>query len=341
MKNLFQKLYETLLAKEDVVLITIVASSGSVPRGSGARMLVTKSGRIAGTIGGGAVEHKSIEMAQDVLFKKSSFSEYFRLHPNEIADLGMICGGDVEVSFQYLSPDSRDLTGLVEKILQLFEEKTPAWLITQVDAKDGGLSVFAKSRIYGEDLPGAVTDAIAKRPVLTECDGKRYYIEKIVDAGYVYIFGGGHVAQQLVPVLTGCCFDCIVVEDRADFADPALFENKAKTMCLPMEELDTLLPDITEDDYICVMTRGHQNDYVVQREMLKSPAGYIGVIGSRKKIASVRERLMADGYSESDIARVTAPIGLEIGSETPAEIAISIAAQLIQERAKKAGSPGG
>ena len=341
MKNLFQILYETLLAKEDVVLITIVASSGSVPRGSGARMLVTKNGRIAGTIGGGAVEHKSIEIAKKALIKKSSFSENFRLYPNDVADLGMVCGGDVEVSFCYLSSEQEKVVALTEKILQLYDEKKPTWLITKVSAQEGCLSVFTGSRIYGEDLPEEVKDAIAKKPVLMEYDGKRYYVEKIVDAGYVYIFGGGHVAQQLVPVLYRCGFDCIVVEDRADFADPALFENKAKTICLPMEELDTLLPDITEDDYICVMTRGHQNDYMVQREMLKSPAGYIGVIGSRKKIASVRERLMAEGYTDSDIARITAPIGLEIGSETPAEIAVSIVAQLIMKRAGKERSPGG
>ena len=336
MRDLFIKLYETLQAKEDAVLVTVVASSGSAPRGSGARMLVTKEGRIAGTIGGGAVEHRSIRAAMDALAGQGNRSEHFRLHPNDVADIGMICGGEVEVFFRYLS--SKDtVCALAGRIVELFAKKNPCWLITELTTEtEGALSVYtADGEHFGDDLPAEVFSACADQPVQTEIKGKRYYIERLVSAGYVYIFGGGHVAQQLVPVLSRCDFDCIVVEDREDFADPALFENRAKTICLPMEELDTLIPKITKDDFICVMTRGHKNDYLVQSAMLQTPARYIGVIGSKKKIASVRERLTADGFDEKEIARITAPIGIDIASETPAEIAVSIAAQLILERNTK------
>lgn len=336
MRKLFAKLQEILQAQEDAVLVTVVANSGSVPRGSGARMLVTKDGRVAGTIGGGAVEYRSIEAARNALAKKSSVSEHFHLHPNEVADIGMICGGEVEVFFRYIPANAKMCT-LTKQILELFEKKTPFWMITQLDAEtEGAFGVYtADHELHGDALPGEVLSACGKKPVQTEVSGKRYYIEKLVDAGYVYIFGGGHVAQQLVPVLSRCDFDCIVVEDREDFADPALFAHQAKTICMPMEQLDTLTGKITKDDYICIMTRGHQNDYLVESKMLRTPARYIGVIGSRKKIAAVSERLRSDGYTDSDIARITAPIGIEIASETPAEIAVSIAAQLISERNTK------
>ena len=342
MRNLFIKLYETLQAKEDAVLVTVIASSGSAPRGSGARMLVTKEGRIAGTIGGGAVEHRSIKAAMDALAGQGNRSEHFRLHPDDVADIGMICGGEVEVFFRYLSP-KETVCALAGKIVELFAKKNPCWLITELGTEtEGDFSVYtADGEQFGDDLPREVFAACTAQPQQTEVMGKRYYVERLVSAGYVYIFGGGHVAQQLVPVLSRCDFDCIVIEDREDFADPALFENKAKTICLPMEKLDTLIPKITKDDFICVMTRGHQNDYLVQNTMLKTPARYIGVIGSRKKIASVRERLKADGFGEDEIARITAPIGIDIASETPAEIAVSVAAQLIRERNTKKGSPPG
>ncbi len=271
MREMILKMKEAYAAGAEVMLVTIVSHSGSVPRGSGAQMAVTKDGRIAGTIGGGILEHKCILTAMETLSKKTSFQEHFSLHPDSVADLGMICGGEVEVSFRYLG------------------EKDEAW-------------------------PEVIRE-----------------MEASVRPGFVYIFGGGHVAQQLVPILTRCDFSCVVVEDRSDFADPALFEYKAKTVVLPMEELEQFAKTITEQDFVCVMTRGHQNDYEVQRAMLHSPARYIGVIGSRKKTAAVRERLKNDGFTDEDLDRITAPIGIPIGSETPAEIAVSVAAQLIKE----------
>lgn len=271
MRELILKLKEARAAGTEIMLVTIVDHSGSVPRETGARMAVAKDGRIAGTIGGGILEHKCILTAMEALSEKKSFQEHFALHPDSVADLGMICGGEVEVAFRYLAA------------------KDTAW----------------------ED-------------VIRE-------LEASVRPGHVYIFGGGHVAQQLVPILTRCDFSCVVVEDRSDFADPALFEYKAKTVVLPMEELEQFAKTITARDFVCVMTRGHQNDYEVQRAILKTPARYIGVIGSRTKIAGVRERLKGDGFTEEDLARIIAPIGIPIGSQTPAEIAVSVAAQLIKE----------
>jgi len=149
----------------------------------------------------------------------------------------------------------------------------------------------------------------------------------------VYIFGGGHVAQALVPVLTSLEFQCTVLDDREDFCKPELFPGVEKTILMDPENVTEGL-DITADDYVCIMTRGHKDDLEVEYQILQTPAGYIGVIGSAKKTAGVNQILMERGIREQELERITTPIGFRLkGAQTPAEIAICIAAQLIEVRA--------
>lgn len=336
MRELFKKLGETLKNGEDAVLVTIVASSGSTPRGSGARMLITRKGRVCGTIGGGAVEYKSEHLAAEVLQRKSSEMELFRLYKNEVADLGMICGGDVTVYFRYIPPHDESVIALTEEIESLYERGEQSWLICDItEGSDGVMAVYGKKRgIYGAEIPAEVIETLESKPVQSETGGKKFYAEKLIQAGRVYIFGGGHVAQALVPALNSVGFICMVLEDRAEFLKPELFGGFAQTKQIDMEHILEAV-DITADDYVCIMTRGHKDDYTVQRQVLKTPAYYIGVIGSKHKTAGVNAKLAAEGYGEADFARITTPIGLDIKAETPAEIAISITAQLIQVRAQR------
>lgn len=337
MRELFDQLREKIKAGEDTVLVTIVADAGSAPRGSGARMLVGAGGRIAGTIGGGAVEHESIRIAQEAIRGQRNTEQHFMLSRNDVADIGMICGGNVDVFFRYISAGDRAVTELTEALDALYEQRKPCRLIMEMTSSaDAAIGIRCDTgETFGSRFPEEMYNIAGNRPVKTEYEGRKYYIENLIRGGRVYIFGGGHVAQQLVPVLTRCDFSCVVVEDREDFADPVLFGSLAETICLPVDKIAELIPRITEDDYVCIMTRGHQNDYRALYEMLRTPACYIGVIGSRSKISATQKRLTEDGYTEKDIARITAPIGLDIRSETPAEIAVSIAAQLILVRAKK------
>ena len=336
MRELFQRLAEELRQGNDAVLVTIVASSGSTPRGAGARMLVTAVGRICGTIGGGMVEYRSEQIAQEVLQAKGSHAEHFLLRKNEVADLGMVCGGDVDVYFHYIPTGDAETLALLTEIEGLFARGEQSWLITDITVgQNGSLSVFSKkSGTFGAALPEEIYQALESRPIQHHIGGKTYYSEKLLQAGRVYIFGGGHVAQELVPALARVGFRCVVVEDRPEFADPALFSGVEETRLLETAKLDTLLPEITEDDLVCIMTRGHKDDFEVQRVMLKSKAYYIGCIGSRHKIAAINAKLMDCGYTQADVDRITKPIGLDIASETPAEIAVSIAAQLIMVRAR-------
>lgn len=158
-----------------------------------------------------------------------------------------------------------------------------------------------------------------------------YFREQMMKPGRcVYIFGGGHVAQELVPVLNHLDFSCIVFDDRPEFANSNLFPDAAKCIVGDFSNLSDYV-QIESEDFVCIMTRGHEFDYIVQKQILHTPAQYIGVMGSRKKTQIIRGKLLADGFEETQIARGKSPIGLDIHAETPAEIAISIAGELIQK----------
>ena len=137
------------------------------------------------------------------------------------------------------------------------------------------------------------------------------------------------MAQALAHILATTDFRVSVYDQRKQLVSREFFPEASARLCGPFPEALERVGTITEDDYIVIMTPGHQGDYEVLSQMLRTPAKYIGCIGSRKKIAVTRERLLADGFTEADIGRVHAPIGLPIGGETPAEVAVSVAAQLI------------
>ena len=337
MKKLFDALHAALAAGEDAVLVTIVASSGSAPRGTGARMLVTAKGRVCGTIGGGAVEYKGEHIAAEILQTKRSRQEHFRLFKNDVADLGMVCGGEVDVYFRYIPGGDAEVLRLIEQCAEIFDALEPSWFITELTG--GGLSVFAeKHGLLGDPVPREVTEALGTRPSQHEVGGKVYYCEKLLQPGRVYIFGGGHIAQALAPALLAADFPCTVLDDRPDFLRPELFGGAATRRINP-EDISDVIRDFGENDYVCIMTRGHKDDMRIQRQVMRSPVRYIGVIGSAKKQRTVKEQILAMGYAESEFDKVVSPIGLDIGAESPAEIAVSIAAQLIMVRAGKGAGP--
>jgi len=335
MRKLFQALGALLEKGEAAVLVTIVAESGSVPRGAGARMLVAQDGRVCGTIGGGAVEHESERAALEILASSGrSQIRHYRLHENEIQDLGMICGGEVRVYFHYIPPGDPGLLALTGEIEALFRRGEASWLISEItQGRAGALGVYGSAAgLTGIQVPEAMLTRLGDRPVQICVDKRVLFCEPLVQSGKVYVFGGGHVAQALVPVLASVAFRCVVLEDRAEFCRAALFPGAEETILIdPCRALD--FATITEADYVVIVTRGHKDDQVLQAQVLQTPARYIGVIGSRRKAERTFAALREMGVPDRALARIVTPIGLEIQAETPAEIAVSIAAQLIQARA--------
>lgn len=340
MKNLFSSMLLALSRGEGVVLCSILSASGSAPRGAGAKMAVFADGHTEGTIGGGAVEHCAEEAARDVLHEKTSFVRGYCLAPNEKADLGMVCGGNVRVYFQYFDPQDEAGRAMLQGILALLNGNQNSWLIYRMD---GGC--ISSMGVFDEANGLRFTDCIcveALRPLLLsnavmQPGEPSFFVEPLTRAGYAYIFGGGHVGAALVPVLASAGFRVTVYDNRPDFATPEHYPQAERVIFGDYLDISPQVT-LTADDYVCIMTPGHQADRELLLQVLRSEATYIGCIGSRHKIAATNAYLLAHGIPADALCRIHAPIGLDILAETPAEIAISIAAELILHRAKRSGT---
>lgn len=307
MKDVMIALLARLDAGRDAVLVRVIGSTGSAPRGPGASMLVDAGGYAMGTVGGGSVEHAAIQQAAEMLASGGDvLVREFALRNREAGDLGMVCGGDMRLLFQRVAPERAPL----------FREA-----LDRIGARRGG-------HLVADTKTGEMWIA-QDHPNRPDC-----FAQPLSAAGLTHVFGAGHVARALVPLLARTGFCCVVMDDRPEFADPALFPGAERVRVADFERLDDLA--LGARDHAVVMTRGHGHDQCVLSQVLRTEAGYIGMIGSRSKRAFVYASLREQGFSEADIARVHSPIGLPIGAETPEEIAVSIAAELIAVRAGQA-----
>lgn len=340
MEKFFTLMKEALENKNDVMIVGISAVSGSAPRGAGARMLVSESGRVCGTIGGGSVEHETELQALALLKEKTSGMQSFRLASNNVKDLGMVCGGEMLVFFQYISAFNHQFVDLCNLALQKIKGGEVCWLITGLtDATNAQMGIYSeKSGFYGVDVISGLN--FADTPHMQRAGNQDYLIEPLVRAGTVYIFGGGHVSQALVPVAARVGFRCAVFDDREEFANPTLFPDAAKVGLIDFKNIANLIT-ITKSDYVVIMTRGHQYDSSLQAQAMRTDARYIGVMGSNSKIAHVSAQMRELGFTDADLARIKTPIGVNIKAETPEEIAVSITAELIMVRASSSANLSG
>ena len=335
MREFFREILHALEAGRPVELVSVVRASGSTPRGAGAMMAVFPDGRAVGTVGGGSAEFESQKHAAALLEAGGEDLCRFRFIQGEAASLGMVCGGDVEVQFQYLSPADEAVLTVLREMKEACAHSADLWLVRRIeDGRVTAMGTAGRDAVrHLEAPPGNLPDLLGPRAVY---DGQ-WFAVPVVKAGRTYIFGGGHVSQALVPVLAGLDFRPVVYDDRPEFADPALFPGAEQTLCGSFLELSRHVT-VTPDDCVVIMTRGHEHDYEVLRKALATPAGYIGLMGSRRKIAMTRQKLEEEGFGPEQFARVSTPIGLSIGAETPAEIAVSVAGQLIAWRAQQRGA---
>jgi len=318
-----QVIYESITAlkqRKPVMLVSVLGNTGSSPRGAGARMLVFQDGHFFGTIGGGAVEHIALEKAaKDV--KASRFSVVtYSMEGNAHNDTNMICGGTVTLCFQPLKP--KDLP-VLETWLNILDKDCDAWLTMRLKSRS-----VAQFAVY-ED--GDVPKALRPYSVHTAYYKDNLYVEPISRKGTVYVFGGGHVGKALVPVLTGVDFRVVVYDHRDYLATSENFPDAVAVLCGEYERFEEQV-SLTPDDYVVIMTPGHQADFEVLCQALNKKTAYVGCIGSRNKIAITRKRLLERGFSMDQVSTLHAPIGLDILAETPGEIAISVAAELIRHR---------
>ncbi len=341
--NLFKNISELLRCGESLVTAVIVSRSGSAPRAVGSRMAIRKDGSILGTIGGGMLEAQAQSLAKKVFNIQEPVLKEFLLTNEDAGRLGMVCGGQVEVLHLYLDASNASVRELYHEIASAIEERKRGWLITQIPSENKGSGLQHLSTKNGFKIGMLANEVVEELAPKIGMNGyeliahreSRFFIEPLSMDGTVYIFGAGHVSQQLAPLAKLVGFETIVLDDRREFANRERFDSADGIIVLDSYERAMEGLDIDEESYLVLVTRGHAHDKTVLGLALRTNAGYIGMIGSRKKRDAVYEALLEEGFSREEFERVRSPIGINIKAETPEEIAVSIVAELIEARAKK------
>ncbi len=301
------------------MLATILEQDGSAPRGAGTAMVVFAAGGQTGTVGGGSMEYRVRCDALELLGQEACALRRYEIH----ADDKQAYSGGVTILFRWFAGEAGQ--ALAADMRRALDSGEDAYLTCRM--AEGGAPESAVRYAHGLCLDCGI--ACPPSAAVLTGDGPRWFIEPLLRAPRVVILGGGHVAQCMARQLGLLDYRVWVAEDRAEFARPELFPAAERVLHCGYARAEAQL-QLTRRDHAIVMSRGHETDYEILRWLLRSQADYIGCIGSRKKIALTKERLRADGLNEAELSRLHAPIGLAIGAETPAEIAVSVAAELIR-----------
>ena len=328
MNAVFERAAQELDAGHDVVLVTIIDSSGSSPRKTGSCMVVSADGRLAGTIGGGNIEFRSDKMARELLAQKTSCLHTFVLNKSDTEGLGMVCGGDVDVWFQFISPADDAWRKVIQSLAEAKSDQG-GWFIQSLAGSTPAL-LSAQKELLAGTMPDSVDELCT--PSCVREGG--YYSLPLPKKERAIVFGGGHIGQALVPLLASVDFRPVVFDSRPEFADPTLFPCAEDVILGDYEAISDYI-ELNPDDFTVIVTHSHAFDYATQAQLLRHDLAYIGAIGSAPKTRLLRDKLREEGFSEERIAFAHMPVGIKIGGVTPAEIAVSIVAEMIAVRAEQ------
>jgi len=345
MREIVNEVLDELRRGEAFALVTLISERGSTPRALGAQMLVRRDGSIAGTIGGGALEATMMEQAADVLRAGRSRIASLRMAGRSVTEAEMLCGGSAEVLVAYVPPGDPALRAVAAGVADAVSASRRAWLFTFFAPEAQGTDVtyclldeegasVGDAPCTAEDLR-ALVGKIGVHGTATLPDGRQVHGETIERPSKVVVCGAGHVALALAPVAARAAFRVVVVDDRPEFADPGRFPDAAQVVALDSFARVFEAVSLDEHSYVVVVTRGHQHDFSVLAQALRTPAPYVGLMSSRSKWKRIEAGLREEGLGDEEIARVHTPVGLPIGAETPAELAVSIVAELIKVRAER------
>ncbi len=354
MKDIYSEIVRLLNSKTPAALATIIQVRGSSPRGMGSKYLVPKGGPTIGSVGGGCLEAKVWQAAMDSIERGKNALMKFKLDDEEMADSGLICGGTVTILIEPLQTDEETLLPIYQRIERMRERGERGILASVVSTREAATRSQGSKVLFetGEEQLGVLSEGKALEnqlmdwclentlkelevKSLNEKDGQQIEVllEPIQADPTLYVFGAGHIAQALSPMAKMVDFRVVILDDRPNFANRARFPEADEVLVEPFEMVFEKLK-VNSQSYVVIVTRGHLYDGEVLEQALKTEAGYIGMIGSKRKIAILYKGLMNDGIKKEVLNRVYAPIGLDIHSETPEEIAVSILAQLVKVRAE-------
>ena len=301
----FRRLAEILRQNRMAVLATVIETKGSTPREIGAKMLVCETGEIFGTIGGGAGEAKVVETAKIVL--QSGEKQAIEIDLTTLLAEG-ICGGRMRVW------------------LEKWQGAESLRLANQILANlENGQSAILATPFNQQILPYLVTE--------NELPLKNAFVERLEPMPILLIVGAGHIGIELAKIATNIGFEIVVQDERPEWANPENYPNAKEIL---HESVETAINRIANQSklFIALLTRGFDYDVLALAAILhlKKSCAYLGMIGSERRVREVFRDLEKKGFSKNELNRIRSPIGLKIGALTPAEIAVSIAAELISVR---------
>ena len=328
--GIYETIEEYLKKNKTGIIATVITRAGSAPRDVGAKMFVKKDGKLYGTIGGGRLEHSAYQEAMSMMEKGGPKLLHIRMNAREVASNGMICGGDVDV---FLEPVLEKYRALYGRLEYLEKRGKRGVLVTKFD-KNNFIKILVEDdfTMHGDDVSEKDRDAFLQHLYETKpCVTEGLVIEPLQISSALYIFGAGHVSQYIAKIAQMAGFSVTVIDDREEFANKERFPDADEIIIDDFQNVFDRLK-FTGKEFVTIVTRGHQFDAGVLGETLKRQTRYVGMIGSKRKVAMVFDFMKKSGLDDEAIKKVHAPIGLAIHAETPQEIAVSIVAELIKVR---------
>ena len=350
MKNIYSHIADGIIEKKNLVIATIIETKGSTPQIPGASALINNGNIWKGTLGGGVLESAAQKRAKEASISGKSVLFEYHLDADIAAAEGAICGGIATLLIDVQPEKQLDV---FNEIHQSVVNKIPGILITiiriQADKKVNIQRFWSPmgteipdEKFHDHDISAEVKKSLTERKTRLlkipgdsasqKEPGTMIYFEPIGPMPSLIIAGAGHIGQAIAHLASLLEFEVTVIDDRPEFANPARFPDSdhiiVKEIGPAMNELT-----ITPETYIVLVTRGHKHDAEALKTCIRSNAGYVGMIGSSRKVNQMRKEFIAQGWATPEqFDRIHAPIGIEISSRSIQEIAISIAAQMVQAR---------
>lgn len=354
MKEIYREMVRLCQAGDAFALATVVGTSGSTPRNLGAKFLVYPDGGFLGSVGGGCIEAEIWQEARDAIKSGRTVIKEFSLNDESAAESGLVCGGTMAILIETIGdrkwlPQLREIRDALEgkraplAVATLVgpSKRTAARLGARMMIEEGGSLPFNDPEALFQEPPviKAVRDAFsASGPQHVSVKEDELYIEVFRPPETLLIFGAGHIAEALCPMARVVGFRVVVVDDRELFANRERFREANEIIVAPMEATARSFP-VSSRTFVVIATRGHQLDYEVLREVVKSPAPYIGVIGSKRKSHLTYQQLAAENIPPEKLSALHIPVGLDLGAETPEEIAVCIISEILMEKRRGDGRP--
>ncbi|MBA2615404.1 MAG: XdhC family protein [Actinobacteria bacterium] len=313
---------------------TVVRTERSAPRAPGAVLGVSERGEVVGSVTGGCVEPAVYEEAREVLSGAPPRLVTYGIADEEAFEVGLPCGGTVHIFVDALDP------GLLPALSEALAAERPVALVVPVSGPEAGRKrlVFADQPAADGKLEEAARTTLARgESTLVTAEGVDVFVQSFAPRPQLYVFGAVDHAAAIARQGRFLGYRVTVCDARAKFATPERFPEADE---LVVEWPDRFLADAPVDvrTAICVLTHEERFDVPLLQIALRTPAGYIGAMGARRTNERRAERLREAGVSDEAIARIHAPIGLDIGSRTPEEVAVSVAAEIVAVMRGKAAA---